>query len=61
MNFTTVGKKLSAKAMHLSLSHGLRYYVTVEAKNGAGMTSHISSDGFEVDATPPELTEVKLS
>ena len=61
MNFTSVGKKLSAKAMHLSLSHGVRYYVTVEAKNGAGMTSHISSDGFEVDATPPELTEVKLS
>ena len=58
MNFTTVGKMISGNAENVSLSHGVRYYVTVEAKNGAGMTSRFSSDGFEVDVTPPELTKV---
>ena len=57
MNFTTAGKMTSGKADVL-LTHGERYYVTVEAANGAGMRSHGWSSGFVVDITPPELTEV---
>ena len=48
----------SAMAGNLTLAHGVRYYITVEATNGAGMTSHGWSDGFLVDTSPPELTEV---
>ena len=58
MNFITVGKMTSGKAGNLSLTHGVRYYVTVEAVNGAGMTSRGWSSGFVVDITPPGLTEV---
>ncbi|KAJ7365982.1 hypothetical protein OS493_002724 [Desmophyllum pertusum] len=39
LNFTSVGRMTSGKAETLLLTHGARYYVTVEATNGAGMTS----------------------
>ncbi|KAL9987476.1 hypothetical protein ACROYT_G001789 [Oculina patagonica] len=58
MNFTSVGRMTSGKADSVLLTHGVRYYVTVEAANGAGMTSRGWSSGFVVDITPPELTEV---
>ncbi|KAL9987472.1 hypothetical protein ACROYT_G001785 [Oculina patagonica] len=58
MNFTSVGGLTLGKADNVLLTHGVRYYVTVEAANGAGMTSHGWSSGFVVDITPPELTEV---
>ena len=58
MNFTAVGKMTSGKAENLLLTHDVRYYVTVEAANGAGMTTRGWSSGFVVDITPPELTEV---
>ena len=58
LNFTDVGMMTSAMAENLTLAHGERYYVTVEATNGAGMSSHGWSDGFTVDISPPELTEV---
>lgn len=58
LNFTDVGTMTSAMAENLTLTHGERYYVTVEATNGAGMSSHGWSDGFTVDISPPELTEV---
>ena len=58
MNFTTTGRITFGKAENLTLTHGVRYYVTVEATNGAGMTSHGWSNGFTVDVSPPELTEV---
>ena len=58
LNFTDVGMMTSAMAENLTLTHGERYYVTVEATNGAGMSSHGWSDGFTVDISPPELTEV---
>ena len=61
MNFTTVGRMTSGKADNLLLTHGVRYYATVEATNGAGMTSRGWSSGFKVDVTPPELTEVHVS
>ncbi|KAL9987481.1 hypothetical protein ACROYT_G001794 [Oculina patagonica] len=58
LNFTDVGLMTSVKKDNLTLIHGERYYVTVEATNGAGMTSHGWSDGFIVDTSPPELTEL---
>ena len=58
MNFTTTGRMTFGKAENLTLAPGVRYYVTVEATNGAGMTSHGWSNGFTVDVSPPELTEV---
>ena len=59
LNFTDVAMMTSAKKENLTLTHGVRYYVTVEATNGAGMTSHGWSDGFLVDISAPELTEVR--
>ena len=58
IDFTDVGMMTSAEAGNLTLTHGVRYYITVEATNGAGMTSHGWSDGFIVDTSSPELTEV---
>ena len=58
LNFTDVAMMTSAMAESLNLTHGERYYVTVEATNGAGMSSHGWSDGFTVDISSPELTEV---
>ena len=58
LNFTDIGMTTSAMVENLTLTHGKRYYVTVEATNGAGMSSHGWSDGFTVDISPPELTEV---
>lgn len=37
---------------------GQRYYVTVQATNGAGIVTTITSDGVTVDATPPLAGEV---
>ncbi|MDQ3265449.1 MAG: hypothetical protein M3Y59_17625 [Myxococcota bacterium] len=51
----TVGTAASAQASGLSLSTGTRYYVTVEATNGSGLTVTASSDGVVVDGTPPVL------
>ncbi|MBI3292282.1 MAG: hypothetical protein HYZ73_05680 [Elusimicrobia bacterium] len=43
----------------LSLSHGVRYYFGVKAKNGAGLWSAIgSSDGIVVDANAPVITGI---
>ena len=58
VNFTSTGTVTSGKAENVTLIHGVRYYVTVEATNGAEMTSHGWSNGFTVDVTPPDLTEV---
>ena len=58
VKFTSTGKDTTGRARNVTLSHGVRYYVTVEATNGAGMTSHGWSSGFTVDVTPPKITEV---
>ena len=58
IDFKDVGMITSAMAENLTLTHGERYYITVEATNGAGMTSHGWSDGFIVDTSTPKLTEV---
>ena len=59
MNFTDVGMATMVRKENLTLTKGMRYYVTVEATNGARMTSHGWSDGFLVDVSRPELTEVR--
>ena len=58
VNFTVTGRATSGKAEKLTLLHGARYYVIVEATNGAGMTSHGWSNGFTVDVSPPDFSEV---
>ena len=58
VKFTSTGKDTTGRARNVTLSHGVRYYVTVEATNGAGMTSHGWSSGFTVDVTPPKIIEV---
>ena len=58
INFIDIGMATSVKS-EVSLISGVRYYVTVEAQNGAGLTSHGWSDGFLVDISPPDLTEVR--
>ena len=46
--------KTSAHRFHnLTLYHGIKYYVTVEAENRRGETVSSSSDGVVVDRTPP--------
>ena len=35
------------------MSNGQRYYVTVQAMNGAGVRTSLTSDGVTVDITPP--------
>ena len=58
LKFTSTAKDTTGVERNVTLSHGVRYYVTVEATNGAGTTSHGWSSGFTVDVTPPEITEV---
>ena len=58
VNFTATGRATSGKAENLTLLHSVRYYVTVEATNGAGMTSRGWSNGFTVDVSPPDFSEV---
>ncbi|KAL9987448.1 hypothetical protein ACROYT_G001761 [Oculina patagonica] len=58
VNFTAVGRLTSGKADNVLLTHSVKYYVIVEAVNGAGMTSRGWSRVFVVDITPPEITEV---
>ena len=36
-----------------SMKNGQRYYVTVSATNGAGVTTSLTSNGVTVDDTPP--------
>ena len=58
MSLIPVGKEISGRTDNVSLTSGARYYVTVEATNGVGMTSTAWSDCFDVDNSPPVLTEV---
>ena len=60
MTLTSVGRNTSGKTNSVTLISGLRYYVTVEAINGAGLKAQAWSDGFLVDDTAPELTVVSL-
>ena len=54
--------KTTASRFHnLSLSHGIKYYVTVKAQNTRGDTVISSSDGVVIDRTPPIAKSIHIS
>ncbi|HEX3044916.1 MAG TPA: S8 family serine peptidase [Bacillota bacterium] len=54
--WTDNGLKTTAGRTGLNLTHGVTYYISVKAINGAGLDSGISaSNGQTVDTTPPAL------
>lgn len=57
-DWTDVGTSTSASAAGLALVDGTRYYVSVRARNSAGLEASASSDGFVPDASAPLLTAV---
>lgn len=52
---TQLGQDNTLVSMVLTepIVNGQRYYVTVKATNGAGVTTSLTSDGVTVDDTPP--------
>ena len=38
---------------HVTMEHGVTYYTTVEACNGAGLCVTVTSDGVIPDTSPP--------
>ena len=40
----------------MELQHGLTYYNTIRAVNGAGHVIESGADGITVDQTPPRIT-----
>ena len=58
IEYVEVGKKTFGSKENATLSPGVRYYVTVEATSGSNMTTEAFSDGFTVDITPPELSQL---
>jgi len=52
---TQLGQDNTVVSMLLTepIMNGQRYYVTVKATNGAGLTTSLTSDGVTVDDTPP--------
>ena len=52
--FGSVGRRQHASVSGLSLTHETSLYVTVLARNAAGMTSVAYSRPLVVDMTPPE-------
>ena len=57
----TVGKKTSMDLDVSSMTEGTRYYVSVRAWNGAGLSTTLVSDGLVRDNTPPLPGSVFLS
>jgi hypothetical protein len=57
MGYTGVGLSTSASSSGLTLVNNTRYYVSVRATNGGGLTCTATSDGVLVGAPPP-LPEV---
>ena len=52
------GSTFVEKVLTKPIMTGVRYYLTVIATNGAGVTSSITSDGVIVDDTPPSAGTV---
>ncbi len=44
---------LARSVLTKPIMNGQRYYVTVKATNGAGVTTSVTSDGVTVDDSPP--------
>ena len=45
----------------MELQHGLTYYNTIRAVNGAGHVIESDADGITVDQTPPRITIEDIS
>lgn len=57
--FTTVeGNANKISLSQFSFSNGDQISVTVEARNGAGLTSTATSDGYVIDLTPPQVSYI---
>ena len=52
------GSTFVEKVLTKPIMTGARYYLTVTATNGAGVTSSVTSDGVIVDDTPPSAGTV---
>ncbi len=51
--FTSTGTSPAAESYGLRLHHGMRVYVSVTGRNGAGRTTTVVSDPIIIDHTPP--------
>jgi len=51
--FTSTGTSPAAESYGLRLHHGMRVYVSVTGRNGAGRTTTVVSDPIFIDHTPP--------
>ncbi len=59
VGWTSAGVLTEVTRTGLSLTDGTAYYVSVKARNGAGLWSSVgSSDGIIVDTTPPSIPVV---
>lgn len=58
-DFISVGIALKGSIKGLSLNHTGRYFVTVKATNEAGYSTMATSNGVQVDSTPPVGGEVR--
>ena len=57
--FKSVGRRQHASLSGLALTHGVSLYVTVVARNAAGLTSVLYSQPMTVDMTPPVIGDLK--
>ena len=57
--FVNLGITLKGTIGGLTLNHNERYFVTVKATNEAGYSTMASSNGIEVDSTPPYRGSVR--
>ena len=53
-----IGSNSSFNYQTDKLISGTKYFVTLEVRNGAGLTSIVISDGMTFDATPPKVGKV---
>ena len=57
--YTSVGRNTHASTSQLVLAQGMKVYVTVLAKNGAGVSTTLSSSAaVTIDQTPPTIGDV---
>jgi len=49
-------RKISTSRTNFSLVRGKKYYITVKAVNGVGLSSESTSDGFTINETPDFIT-----
>ncbi|XP_031557393.1 uncharacterized protein LOC116294015 [Actinia tenebrosa] len=52
---------LNYVSVSLDLREGFRYFVMVEATNGAGLTQMSSSDGVTIDSSPPATSKLSFT